>query len=254
MFPCCGFRRRRVNPSSTPWRNAPTGCTRRSSTMASVCRSTRTETASATSVAASNQCCLTKSVLSRTCTDSTDANVRAPGPWSYLLINVTMLIRMQCVQVCPGRISSLKVFSQREIQTFPTVIFQHLLSQHDAQRLKRAGINSSASCSLALWNCFGAHKTHFTTIIKKRMPSMAQVGKSHVALVRDVYTPYLSRLLMWKCSLCFLRHFKAWYLFLWCLRSTFSPLAWRLQTFCLEWPSCHCSPSAKWLIMQPQPL
>lgn len=178
----------------------------------------------------------------------------APGPWSYLLINVTMLIRMQCVQVCPGRISSLKVFSQREIQTFPTVIFQHLLSQHDAQRLKRAGITSSASCSLAFWNCFGAHKTHFTTIIKKRMPSMAQVGKSHVALVRDVYTPYFSRPLMWKCSLCFLRHFKAWYLFLWCLRSTFSPLAWRLQTFCLEWPSCHCSPSAKWLIMQPQPL
>lgn len=61
--PVCVSRPRRVNPSSTPWRNAPTGCTLRSSTTASACRSTRAETRSATSAAASSRFCLTKSVF-----------------------------------------------------------------------------------------------------------------------------------------------------------------------------------------------
>lgn len=56
------YRRRRVSRWSTPWRSAPTGCTRRSSMTASVCRSTRTAPFSATSAAAWSRCCHTKLV------------------------------------------------------------------------------------------------------------------------------------------------------------------------------------------------
>lgn len=73
-------RRRRVNPWSTPWRSAPTGCTRRSNMTASVCKSTRTATTSATSAAASSRCCRTKLVCSHSHTHThkqTRARARA---------------------------------------------------------------------------------------------------------------------------------------------------------------------------------
>lgn len=93
-FFVCEFRRRRVSPSSMQWRNAPMGCTLRSSMMENVCRSIRTETASATSVVASNQCCHTRFVLLHIHTQhmvaqplvrqhSTSAQVCVPNVWTH---------------------------------------------------------------------------------------------------------------------------------------------------------------------------